>query len=64
MLDPADLPKAIIGEERLQQYCDTCYKKGQGNVLAVSYCTDETCKKRYCAKHKQVGNSRKSYMSL
>ena len=56
MVNPKVLPSAVTGEDKSQQYCDTCYKKGKGYIAAVSYCTDDSCRKRYCDKHKQVGS--------
>ena len=46
-----NLPSAIKGPET---FCDTCKRKGVPKKTANVYCT--ICKKKYCAKHAEVGN--------
>ena len=46
-----DLP---TNSDMSELFCDTCIKLKKGNVAAVSYCTNDSCKKRYCTEHKKV----------
>lgn len=44
------LPSAQLRNPVIQSNCDLCKKE----EAAVTYCTDDACKKKFCKRHKEV----------
>ena len=52
------LPSAMDG---MNSYCDTCASKGKNSMTAKVFCTE--CKRKYCAKHEEVGGYCKNWLA-